>query len=46
MKEVINKIIKPRVDQVRYYPMCQSCLAGVEISSGKELLAEQEVIVV
>lgn len=46
MKAQINKVIKPRLDRVRYYPICQSCLKGVEISSGPEVLADTDSIVV
>jgi CRISPR-associated protein Cas2 len=46
MKKRVKRIIKPRLDRVRYYPMCNRCLRGVEVTSGPELLAEAEVIVV
>jgi len=46
MKQLINKIIKPKLDRVRYYPLCQNCLQGVEVTSGLELLHEAKVIIV
>ena len=46
MEKVVAKIIKPRLDRVRYYPLCQRCLAGVQVSSGPEVLHEAEVMVV
>ena len=46
MKQAVSKIIRPRVDRVRYYYLCQSCLKKVEITSGVEVLSEEEVIVV
>lgn len=46
MKKAVRRIIKPRLDRVRYYPLCGQCLAGVEVSSGPEVLHETEVIVV
>ena len=46
MKRAVGKIIRPRVDKVRYYYLCQSCLKKVEITSGVEVLSEEEVIVV
>jgi CRISPR-associated protein Cas2 len=46
MKKAVNKVIKPRLDRVRYYPLCRQCLQGVEVTSGPELLAEQEAMVV
>ena len=46
MKRAVGKVIRPRVDRVRYYYLCQSCLKKVEITSGVEVLSEEEVIVV
>ena len=46
MKRAVGRVIRPRVDQVRYYYLCQSCLKKVEITSGVEVLSEEEVIVV
>ena len=46
MKRAVNKVIKPRVDRVRYYTLCQACLEKVEVTSGVEVLSEEEVIVV
>jgi len=31
---------------VRYYYLCQGCLEKVEVTSGVEVLSEEEVIVV
>ena len=46
LKKAVAKVIKPRLDRVRYYPICQRCLRGVEVTSGPEVLHETEVIVV
>ena len=46
MKRAVCKVIRPRVDRVRYYYLCQSCLKKVEVTSGPEVLSEEEVIVV
>lgn len=46
MKQAVRKVIKPRLDRVRYYPMCRECLAGVEVTSGPEVLHQAEVMVV
>jgi len=46
MKRAIGKAIRPRVDRVRYYYLCQKCLEKVEITSGVEVLSEEEVIIV
>lgn len=46
MKRAIGKVIRPRVDRVRYYYLCQGCLKKVEITSGVEVLSEETVIIV
>jgi len=46
LKKAVAKVIKPRLDQVRYYYLCQSCLAKTEVTSGPEVLHEAEVVVV
>ena len=46
LKKAVAKVIKPRLDQVRYYYLCQSCLAKTEVTSGPEVLHEVEVVVV
>jgi CRISPR-associated protein Cas2 len=46
MKKAVAKVIKPRLDRVRYYPICNQCLKEVEVTSGPEVLTEAEVIVV
>ena len=46
MKEAIGRVIKPRQDRVRFYYLCQRCLARTEVTSGPEVLHETDVIVV
>ena len=46
MKRAVRKVIRPRVDRVRYYYLCQACLKKVEITSGVEVLSEEETMVV
>jgi len=46
MKKAVRKVIKPRLDQVRFYYLCQSCLARTEVTSGPEVLHETEAIVI
>jgi CRISPR-associated protein Cas2 len=46
MKKAVAKIIKPRLDRVRYYPLCQRCLRDVSVTSGPEVLHQTEVTVV
>lgn len=40
MKKAVERIIKPKVDHVRYYTLCKRCLRKTEVSSGKEVLNE------
>ena len=46
MKRAVRKVIRPRVDRVRYYYLCQACLQKVEITSGVEVLREEETMIV
>jgi len=46
MKLAIMSVIKPRQDRVRFYYLCQTCLARTEVTSGPEVLHEADVIVV
>ena len=46
MKRAVNKAIRPRLDQVRYYYLCEGCLAKTEVTSGPEVLHDVETIVV
>lgn len=46
MRRAVRKVIRPRLDHIRYYYLCQSCLEKVEVTSGPDVLAEQDVIVV
>ena len=46
MKQAVAQVIRPRKDRVRYYHLCQQCLAKTEVTSGPEVLHEIDVIVV
>ena len=46
MRQAIMRVIKPRQDRVRFYYLCQTCLARTEVTSGPEVLHEVEAIVV
>ena len=46
MKQAIMSVIKPRQDRVRFYYLCQTCLARTEVTPGPEVLHEADVIVV
>ena len=46
MKKATLKVIKPKEDRVRYYYLCQACVAKTEVTSGREVLAEEPVVIV
>ena len=46
MKQIVRKIIRPRLDHVRYYPMCAACRGKIEVIGRTEVVAEKELIVV
>ncbi|MDY7042438.1 MAG: CRISPR-associated endonuclease Cas2 [Chloroflexota bacterium] len=46
LKQAVERVIRPRKDQVRYYYLCQQCLAKTEVTSGPEVLHQTDVIVV
>ena len=37
MKKAVKKVIRPQVDQVRFYYLCAGCLKKVEVTCGKEV---------
>ena len=41
MKKATARVIKPRVDRVRYYYLCARCLRKTEVTSGVEVLHEE-----
>jgi CRISPR-associated protein Cas2 len=46
MRAAVNKIIRPRLDRVRYYRLCQACVDRIETSSGPEPFAADDVVIV
>lgn len=46
MKRAVQRAVRPRVDRVRFYYLCRGCLRKTEVTSGAEVLSEEEVIVV
>lgn len=41
MKKATAKVIKPKVDRVRYYYLCAECVSKTEVTSGVEVLREE-----
>jgi CRISPR-associated protein Cas2 len=46
MKAAVRKITRPRLDHVRYYPVCKTCREKIEVLGRAEVTQEKEVIVV
>ena len=46
LKKAVGGVIKPQRDRVRFYTLCQACVARTEVTSGPEVLHETEAIVV
>ena len=38
LQAAIQRVIRPRVDRVRFYYLCARCLAKTEVTSGVEVL--------
>jgi CRISPR-associated protein Cas2 len=46
MKRAVRRVIKPRLDNVRYYYLCATCQGRVETTMGRETTQEDGAIVV
>ena len=46
LKKQVKRIIKPRLDHVRYYYLCRACVQRIETTLGAEAAHEVSVIVV
>lgn len=46
MKRAVRRRIRPRLDRVRFYYLCQACVARTEVTSGPEVSGEVQEIVV
>ncbi len=40
MRQAVRRVIRPRVDHVRYYRLCADCVALIETTGGREVLSE------
>jgi CRISPR-associated protein Cas2 len=45
MKKIVKKVIKPRMDHIRYYYLCASCAQKIEVIGRKDVIGEPEVLV-
>ena len=46
MKRAVMRVIRPRVDRVRFYYLCARCVARTEVTSGREVLGGKEETIV
>jgi len=46
LKQSVRKLIRPRMDHVRYYSICGACRGKIEIIGRTEVVAEKDIIVV
>ena len=46
LKQSVRKIIRPRLDHIRYYTICGACRDKIEIIGRTEIVSEKDVIVV
>jgi CRISPR-associated protein Cas2 len=42
MRRAVRRVIRPRVDRVRFYYLCERCLPKTEVTSGVEVLGGDE----
>ncbi len=42
MKRTVDRIIKPRLDSVRYYTLCRACQARIETTAASKEVAQEE----
>ncbi len=46
MKKAVMKVIRPRVDRVRFYYLCRTCVERTEVTSGVEVLSAEPATLV
>lgn len=46
MKKQVKRIVRPRLDHVRYYFLCAACVKRIESTMGPEVAHEVDVLVV
>jgi CRISPR-associated protein Cas2 len=42
MKRAVARVIRPRLDHVRYYYLCAACQGRVETTAGREVVREED----
>jgi CRISPR-associated protein Cas2 len=46
MRRAVRRVIKPRLDHVRYYYLCAACQGRVETTAGREVVKDEDVLIV
>jgi len=46
MKKQVKRILRPRLDHVRYYYLCAACVKRIESTMGPEVAHQVDVLVV
>jgi CRISPR-associated protein Cas2 len=46
LKNQVRRIVKPRLDHVRYYYLCAACVKRVESTLGPEVAHEVDAVIV
>jgi len=46
LRRAVERLIKKRLDHVRYYTLCRACQKRIEVTGGREVAHEPEVIIV
>jgi len=46
MKKRVVKLIKAKVDSIRFYHLCEACVKRIEVPGGKDVLTEPDEAIV
>ncbi|MCI0555223.1 MAG: CRISPR-associated endonuclease Cas2 [Anaerolineae bacterium] len=46
MRQAIEVVIDPRVDQVRYYDLCQQCVQRIQVTSASMITSDPDAVIV
>ena len=46
MKQEVKKLLRPKIDHLRYYFLCKTCQGKTDIIGRVDMVKQQEVIVV
>lgn len=46
LKRAARRVIKPRLDHVRYYYLCAACRGRIETTQGREVAGDEDVLIV